>query len=29
MIELSRSVLVNDPAEPGAPVLTRDDVWDG
>lgn len=29
MIELSRSVLVNDPAEPDAPTLTRDDVWDG
>lgn len=29
MIELSHSVLVNDPADPQAPVLTRDDVWDG
>jgi hypothetical protein len=29
MIELSHSVLVNDPTDPDAPVLTRDDVWDG
>ena len=29
MIELSRSVLVNDPEDQDAPVLTRDDVWDG
>jgi len=29
MIELSHSVLVNDPADSDAPVLTRDDVWDG
>jgi hypothetical protein len=29
MIELSHSVLVNDPADPNAPVLTRDDVWKG
>jgi hypothetical protein len=29
MIELSHSVLVNDRADPEAPVLTRDDVWDG
>jgi len=29
MIELSHSVLVNDAADADAPVLTRDDVWDG
>jgi hypothetical protein len=29
MIELRHSVLVNDPADPDAPVLTRDDVWEG
>jgi hypothetical protein len=29
MIELSHSVLVNDPQDPDAPVLTRDDVWEG
>jgi Domain of unknown function (DUF1857) len=29
MIELSHSVLVNDPADPESPVLTRDDVWEG
>lgn len=29
MIELSHSVLVNDPGDPETPVLTRDDVWDG
>jgi hypothetical protein len=29
MIELSRSVLVNDQADQEAPILTRDDVWDG
>jgi hypothetical protein len=29
MIELSHSVLVNDRTDPQAPVLTRDDVWDG
>lgn len=29
MIELSHSVLVNDPADPEPPVLTRDDVWEG
>ena len=29
MIELSHSVLVNDPTDPNAPVLTRGDVWDG
>jgi hypothetical protein len=29
MIELSHAVLVNDPADPDAPVLTRDDVWEG
>jgi hypothetical protein len=29
MIELSHSVPVNDPSVPDAPVLTRDDVWEG
>jgi len=29
MIELSHSVHVNDPGDPEAPVLMRDDVWDG
>lgn len=29
MIKLSHSVLVNDRGDPQAPVLTRDDVWDG
>lgn len=29
MIELSHSVLVNDPGDRQAPVLTRDDVWAG
>jgi hypothetical protein len=29
MIELSHSVLVNDRGDPQAPLLTRDDVWDG
>src|SRR5712691_895930 len=29
MIELSHSVLVNDQGDPEAPILTRDDVWDG
>jgi hypothetical protein len=29
MIELSHTVLVNDPAASEAPVLTRDDVWEG
>jgi hypothetical protein len=29
MIELSHSVPVSDPSDPDAPVLTRDDVWEG
>ena len=29
MIELSHSVPVNEPADPDAPMLTRDDVWEG
>ncbi len=29
MIELSRSLRVNDPENPDVPLLSRDDVWDG
>src|SRR5258708_34315468 len=29
MIQLRHSVRVNDRSDPEAPVLTRDDVWDG